>query len=45
VFVVEGTDVYLIKPDERRCWTRSTAARDAAEVISAILMAPVSRAS
>ena len=40
VFIVEGTDVYLVKPDERRCWTRSAALSDAAEVLSAILIAP-----
>ena len=40
VIVVEGTDVYLVKPNERRCWARSTARSDAAEVLSAILMAP-----
>jgi 16S rRNA G966 N2-methylase RsmD len=45
LFVVEGTDVYVIKPDELRCWTRSAALSDAAEVISAILMAPVLRKS
>lgn len=40
VIVVEGTDVYLVKPDERRCWVRSSARSDAGEVLSAILMAP-----
>ncbi len=43
VIVVEGTRVYLVKPDERRCWTRSTARSDAAEVLSAILMATSTR--
>ncbi len=43
VIVVEGTCVYLIKPDERRCWTRSAARSDAAEVLSAILMAPAAQ--
>jgi hypothetical protein len=40
VIVVEGTDVYVVKPNEWRCWVRSTARSDAAEVLSAILMAP-----
>jgi hypothetical protein len=43
VIIVEGTGVYLVKPDERRCWTRSVARSDAAEVLSAILMAPAAR--
>ena len=38
--VVEGTNVYLVKPNQRRSWTRSTAQADAAEVLGAILMAP-----
>jgi 16S rRNA G966 N2-methylase RsmD len=45
VFVVEGTDVYLVKPDEYRCWTRSAARSDAGEVLSAILMAPATQES
>ncbi|MHB8458270.1 MAG: HsdM family class I SAM-dependent methyltransferase, partial [Acidimicrobiales bacterium] len=40
--VVDGTDVFLVKPDQRRSWTRSAARSDAAEVLSAILMAPTS---
>jgi hypothetical protein len=40
VVVVEGTNVYLVKPNQRRSWTRSTAQADAAEVLGAILMAP-----
>lgn len=41
VIVVEGTIVYLVKPDERRCWTRSAARSDAPEVLSAVVMAPI----
>lgn len=40
LIVVQGTRVYLIKPDEDRCWTKSSARADAAEVLSAILIAP-----
>jgi hypothetical protein len=40
VIIVQGTDVYLVKPDERRCWTKSAAMRDAGEVLSAILTVP-----
>lgn len=40
VVVVEDADVYLVKPDERRYWTRSAARSDAADVLSAILTAP-----
>jgi len=40
--IIDGTDVYLVKPDQRRSWTRSAARSDAAEVLSAILMAPTS---
>ena len=45
VIVVEGTDVYLVKPDERRCWTRSAARSDAADVLSAILTVPATGAN
>jgi hypothetical protein len=43
VIIIEGTSVYLVKPDQRRSWTRSTARSDAAEVLSAILLAPSTR--
>lgn len=43
VIVVEGRTVFIVKPDQRRSWTRSTARSDAGEVLSAILMAPASR--
>lgn len=45
VIVVEGTSVYLVKPDERRCWTRSGARSDAGEVLNAVLMAPTTQES
>jgi hypothetical protein len=38
--IVDGTSVFLVKPDERRSWTRSAARSDAAEVLSAVLLAP-----
>lgn len=37
--VVDGTSVFLIKADQRRSWTRSTARSDAAEVLGAVLTA------
>jgi hypothetical protein len=43
--VIEGASAYLIKPDERRSWTRSAARSDVAEMLSAIVMAPIRGAS
>lgn len=36
---VDGNDVYLVKPDERRCWLASSGTQDAAQVLGAILTA------
>jgi hypothetical protein len=38
--VLDGDAIYLVKPDERRCWTRSSARADAAEIYSAVLRGP-----
>lgn len=37
--IVDGAQVHLVKPDQRRSWTRSKARMDASEVIGSILVA------